>query len=275
MIQKISRNFVPIAANLYKIRDSKDAAGDLFRSAQKQKAQYQGFWILTPEGKLLSAHHDHSDKRWTEEVLAAIDEAIEKAGPIRPRNREPKDVLPDWGKGVQKDGRVTLAIWTRYFFEGRGIATGAIDAVTWSAKEWQEFAPPDPKAKSWRIPAKMAVEFSRCLSTVSDKSSMPTPEEVTEVDLNGSVSRVQDGIATLSYTGYIAALHTEPFNKKYVHTAKATLRGVGTYDIAKKEMVSLLWIFEGTTRLVEETSPHPLAAVVEWRRNAKARKAIE
>ena len=134
MIQKISRNFVPIAANLYKIRDSKDAAGDLFRSAQKQKAQYQGFWILTAEGKLLSAHHDHSEKRWTEEVLAAIDEGIEKAGPIKPRSPEPKDVLPDWGKGVQKDGRVTLAIWTRYFFEGRGIATGAIDAVTWSAK---------------------------------------------------------------------------------------------------------------------------------------------
>jgi hypothetical protein len=82
------------------------------------------------------------------------------------------------------------------------------------------------------------------------------------------VSRVRDGIATLSYTGRIAALHTNPFNKKYVYTSKATLCGVGTYDISKKEMVSLLWIFEGSSRLLQEDSPHPLAAVVEWRRDA-------
>ena len=274
MIEKITRNFVPIAANLYKIRDSKDAAGELFRSAQKQKDQYQGFWIMTPDGKVLSAHHEHSDYRWTEEVLAAIDDGIDKAGPIKPRNPQPKDVLPEWGKGVQKDGKVTLAIWTRYFVQGKGLNTGAIDAVTWSAKEWQAFAPPEPSAgKTWRIPADMGAEFSRCLSTVSDKSMMPSPDDVTKVDLNGSVSRVSDGMATLSFTGHIAALHTHTFNKKYVYRSKATLTGVGTYDIAKKEMVSLLWIFEGSSRLIGETTPHPLAAVVEWRRGADAGKS--
>src|SRR5207302_4679147 len=133
------------------------------------------------------------------------------------RKFDPKDVLPEWGKGVQKDGSVTLAIWTRYFFQGKGIATGAIDAVTWSAEQWKEFAPPDPvKGKTWSLPGKQAKEFSRCLSTVSDKSSMPTPEEVTEVDITGTVARVKDGTATLTYSGRIAALHTHPFNKKYV-----------------------------------------------------------
>ena len=57
-----------------------DDAGELFRSARKQKSQYQGFWIISPDGKVLSAHHEHSDKRWTEEVLTAIDAGIEKAG---------------------------------------------------------------------------------------------------------------------------------------------------------------------------------------------------
>ena len=119
----------------------------------------------------------------------------------------------------------------------------------------------------------MGAEFSRCLSTVSDKSMMPSPDDVTKVDLNGSVSRVSDGMATLSFTGHIAALHTHTFNKKYVYRSKATLTGVGTYDIAKKEMVSLLWIFEGSSRLIGETTPHPLAAVVEWRRGADAGKS--
>jgi len=28
------------------------------------------------DGKVLAGHHEHSDKKWTEEVLAAIDEAL-------------------------------------------------------------------------------------------------------------------------------------------------------------------------------------------------------
>ena len=270
MIEKISRNFVPVAANLYKIRDSKDDAGELFRSARKQKNQYQGFWIIAPDGKVLSAHHEHSEKGWTQEVLAAIDEGIDKAGTIKPRQPEPKDVLPNWGKGVQKDGSVTVAIWTRFMHQGRGTGTGAIDAITWTAKEWEEFTPTEPvKGNNWKIPEKIAAQFSRCLSAVSDKSTMPSPDEVTEVAMAGQVQRVKDGIATISYIGHISAQHTNPFNKKYTYTYKAVMHGVGTYDIAKKEMVSLLWVFEGQNRLIQETTLHPLAAVVEWRRDAR------
>ena len=42
-------------------------------------------------------------------VMATIDAALAKAGPLTARNPEPKDVLPYWGKKVQKDGSVTLA----------------------------------------------------------------------------------------------------------------------------------------------------------------------
>ena len=263
-----------MAANLYKIRDGKDAAGNFFRAVQKQKNQYQGFWIATPDGKLLSSHQDHSEKKWTEEVLAAIDEALAKAGPLSPRNPEPRDVLPDWGKRVQRDGSVTLAVWTRYFFQGKGIGNGATDSVTWSAKEWKEFAPPEPvKGATWHLPAKMASQFSCCLSTVSDKSMMPRPDEVTEVDISGSVSRTKDGIATLSYTGRIAALHTHTFNKKYVYESRAKLRGIGTYDVDKQEMISLMWIFEGGSWLTHEKGDNPLAAVVEWQRDPRVEKA--
>jgi hypothetical protein len=274
-VDRIARNFVPIAVNLYEIRDAKNEAGDFFRAARLQKNQYQGLWVIAPDGKVLAGHHEHSEevKKWTAEVLATIDTALEKAGPLTARKFEPRDVLPHWGKTVQKDGSVTLALWTRYFFQGKGIGKGAVDAVTFSAKQWQEFAPPEPasgdpvKGKTWHIAGKVASEFSRCLSTVSDKATMPTPDEVTEVDFTGSVERVKNGIASISYAGRISTLHTNPFNKKYVNTAHAKLRGIGTYDIAKREMVSLLWILEGSTRDVRATDQDPLAAVVEWRRD--------
>jgi hypothetical protein len=276
VIDKITRNFVPIAVNLYQVRDAKNEIGDFFRAARAQKSQYQGFWIVAPDGKVLVGHQEHSDEvqQWTGEVLAAIDGALAKAGPLAARHAEPRDVLPFWGKEVQKDGSVTLALWVRDFVQGKGIGNGAIDAVTLTAKQWQEFAPPEPvTGKTWHLPAKLASEFSRCLSTVSDKATMPTPDEVTEIDFTGTVARVKDGIATISYAGRIVALHTHTFNKKYVNVVGAKLQGVGTYDVAKKEMISLLWVFEGGSRLVQETSISPLAAVVEWQRDAKANKA--
>jgi hypothetical protein len=225
---------------------------------------------------VLVGHQDHSEKKWTEDVLAAIDEALDKAGKLTPRQVEPKDVLPHWGKGVQDDGSVTLAMYMRFWHQGRGIGQGAIDAVTFSEKDWKEFTPPEPKAgKTWDIPVKLGKEFCRCLSVVSDKGTMPTPDEVTEVDFSGTVTRVKGGLASLTYTGKIAALHTHPFNKNYVNTVQATLRGIGTYDVEKKEMVSLLWILDGAARNVKppEKGDRPLASVVEWQRDAKLEKA--
>jgi hypothetical protein len=266
----VTRNFVPVAANLYKIREAKDEAGDFFRAARKQKNQYQGIWIVAPDGTVLAGHQDFKSREsWTGEVLAAIDTALDKAGTLSVRHPEPKDVLPYFGKGVESDGSVTLACHMRYFHQGKGIGQGALDAAHFDAKEFTEFAPPDlVKGKSWNLPAKISTQFSRCLSNVSDKSTMPRPDEVTAVDMTGTVERVRNGVATISYAGHIAALHPHPFNKNYVTKAHARMRGVGTYDVERKEMVSLLWIFEGASRNVQPPAREdsPFAAVVEWRR---------
>jgi hypothetical protein len=181
-------------------------------------------------------------------------------------------VLPYWGNGVEADGSVTLSCQMRYFSQGKGIGNGALDAATFSAKDWKEFAPPEPvKNKSWHLPGKVCTEFSRCLSIVSDKSTMPRPEEVTEVEIVGTVERVKNGVAALSYRGRISALHPHTFNKNYETVSRANIRGVGSYDVEKKEMVSLLWIFEGANRNVRppEKGESPFAAVVEWRRDAR------
>jgi hypothetical protein len=51
---------VPVALNLYKIRQDQGEAGDFWRSVQKQKPNYQGLWLVSPEGKVLAAHQDMS-----------------------------------------------------------------------------------------------------------------------------------------------------------------------------------------------------------------------
>ena len=41
---------MPVALNLYKVRQDKSEAGDFFRSVQKQKPNYQGLWVVSPSG---------------------------------------------------------------------------------------------------------------------------------------------------------------------------------------------------------------------------------
>jgi hypothetical protein len=261
---------VPIAVNLYKIREAKDEAGDYFRAAQKQKNMYQGLWIVGVDGKLLATHGGFKTREtWSDEVLAAIEEGLAKAGKLTDRRPEPKDVLPFWGKGVADDGTVRLACQMRYFHQGKGIGQGALDEAVFSAKDFQAFSPLAARVgKTWNLPGTVSSEFSRCLSIVSDKSSMPKPDEVTEVDIVGSVERIRDGLATLRYTGHIAALHPHTFNKNYLYKAHARLRGTGIYDVQKQELVSLLWIFEGGNKTIRPPSQDesPIAAVVEWKK---------
>src|SRR5262249_16620515 len=128
VIDKVTRNFVPVAVNLYKIRDAKDEAGDFFRNARSQKDYYQGIWIIAPDGKLLAAHQSAKDaKRWPDEVLATVTTALDRAGELTERRVAARDAMPFWGKGVHADGTVTLACHMRYFFQGKGIGNGAID----------------------------------------------------------------------------------------------------------------------------------------------------
>jgi hypothetical protein len=44
---------VPAAINLYSVRKATDGSREFFLSVQRQKDQYQGVWIVTPEGKVL------------------------------------------------------------------------------------------------------------------------------------------------------------------------------------------------------------------------------
>ena len=78
-----------------------------------------------------------------------------------------------------------------------------------------------------------------------------TPRQVAEQYARRTAEELTADHASVRLAGRIVALHTHPFNKKYVNVVGAKLQGVGTYDVAKKEMISLLWVFEGGSRLVK------------------------
>jgi hypothetical protein len=270
---------VPVAVNLYKMHKGKGPDAEFFRALQKQRYEYQGFWIATPEGKLLSVHHQpKNEKTWVQEARAAIRAGLEAFGPLPPpRKVERRDPLPFRGRGVRPDGSVTLAAYVRLIYRGQLHPDwGALDTIAFSAKEWEGFAPPEPaRGKGWTVPEAVVRKFSRCLECNTDQSFMPRPEEVYDAELIGNVHSVKEGVARLTYTGEVAALHKHPFRKGKVSRSRARVRGEAIYDVKGKRLLALALYFEGTCyeRVSPDRDPYRYVAGVEWRLNpAPAKK---
>lgn len=257
---------MPVALNLYKIREQKDEAGDFFRSAQKQKDQYQGLWIVSPDGKVLAAHHDVKDqKNWASEVLDVLDAGQKAFGSVTPRTVQAVNPLPYRGAGVRPDGSVTLALYTRHVFSGKAEGWPVHDSITLDKKDTATLTPAKAaKGEEWQLTETVARQFCRCLSPTSDQSTMPRPEEVTEVRILGRVEEIKDGVATLTYRGKIAAAHLYLGKTSY---GDGKVNGVGRYDVKRGELQSLTWVVDSIHRPAPPyDEPRTIAAVVEWKR---------
>ena len=265
---RVSAYFVPVAVNLSEIRNAKGAGGDLFRSVQRQKDQYQGLWLIAPDGRVLAAHHaPRSPETWTAEVRQTIRSALAAITLPTPRTDVRRGLLKDRGRAVHSDGSVRLALSVRLIFQGKPEGEGAFDGIRLSAPDWSEFLPPDSTpGRSWTIPERVVRAFSRCLSPASDQSTMPRPEEVTDVSLTGKVIEVFAGRARILYTGRIAAAHAHDGKSSSSH---ARFTGLGTYDVSSRSLVSLTLLAEG----IHGAPPpypedRPIAAAIEWRAGA-------
>src|SRR5262249_46423439 len=192
VIERVTTSFVPVAVNLYKVRQAKDAGGELFRSVQRQKDQYQGIWIVSPAGKVLAGHHEfQSREAWTQEVLDTANAGLKAFGAVSPRKVKPGDSLPFRGQGTQPGGTVCLAVYARQMLGGgksnvpAGVAASrhwlwdgalrpdgpaVIDSLTLTAKEWAALTPPKNQVGStWAAPETGARQFGLVLMPTSSQ----------------------------------------------------------------------------------------------------------
>jgi hypothetical protein len=281
VIRFISSNTVPVALNLYLIRAQKDPAGDFFRSVQKQRPeQYQGLYLVAPNGKVLASHQNFkSEKTWAQELLADLEPGLKSVGPMKLRTTQRFDPLPLRGSGLPADGSATLAIYLRYSIKGiplRELPNPTIDSLTLTSKELALLGPPTHTGAGvngnesgtpgvgteWEIPEALARRFSRVLGP-NDEDSMPRPPEVTSVKLTGTVQEVEGNIARLAYKGQLSGAHLNQA-KKHTH-GEARLTGAGRYDCRERRLLSLIWVFDGVDRGAPPyDQPASYSGVVEW-----------
>jgi hypothetical protein len=280
---------VPAAINLYEVRKATDGSRELFLSIQRQKDQYQGIWIVSPEGKVLSGRHDYKDfHHGSIELLETIDAGLKAFGPVEPRPPRPAILLPFRGAGIQADGSVTLALYGRQMLGGgrNTIPAGVepahawlwdgelrrdgpimLDSVQLPANEWGAFVPVKLEAgATWSLPEAVARKLTRLLSTSSDQSCMPKPEDAGVAELKASVESVEGGMAILRFSGRWEMMHLIEGDATRPTYGTATAEGSAVYDVERKSMRSLLLIFSGTIRSGRPDAPlNRTGAVAEWR----------
>jgi len=280
---------VPAAVNLYKVRKATDGSRELFLSVQRQEDQYQGIWIVSPEGKVLAGRHDYKDfEHGSVELLETIDAGLKAFGPVRERSAKPANLLKFRGAGVQDDGSVSLALYGRQMLGGgrNTIPAGVeptsawlwdgalrpdgpimLDSVQLSAQEWAAFAPRKVEAgAAWSLPEAVARKLTRLLSTSSDQSCMPNPEDAKVAELKATVESVEGGIALLRFTGRWEMMHLIEGDAKRPTYGAAVAEGAALYDVERKSMRSLLLVFSGTIRSDRPDAPlNRTGAVAEWK----------
>lgn len=256
---------------------------------QRQKDQYQGVWIVSPEGRVLAGRQEYKDfKNGAVELLETIDAGLKAFGDVTPREAKATQPLPHRGLGVQADGGVSLALYGRQVLGGgrhtipAGIESSCawywdgalrpdgpimIDSLALPADEWTAFAPARPEAgAAWSVPEGVARKFTRLLSASSDQSGMPRPEDAKIATLQATVESVEGGVARLRFTGRWEMMHLVEGDPKRPQYGAATAEGTGLYDVEGKSMRSLLLVFDGTIRSSRpDATPNRTGAVVEWR----------
>ena len=254
---------MPVALNLYKIRNDSGPAGALFRSVQRQKEQYQGIWVVSPEGKVLSGHHGfkaEDEPGRSREVLQAIQDGLAAFGPIQESVLPAVNPLPYRGKGSKPDGSVTLAIYGRYLHDGRPDGPAMIDSLDLSRDEWRSLT--TPQTGSWTIPEPVARKLVRLLSPNSDQSTMPQPKDATIWTIE-CVRDQEPPHAAVLLEGRLEAIHLCEGDPKRPIRSGGHIEGL--VQFREGSPVALNLVLTGTYRHSPPyDAPRQFGAVVEW-----------
>src|SRR5262249_49850796 len=241
------------------------ATKDWFRSVGRQKDQYQGVWIVSPDDKVLvGADYGYTD---APKLLADMDAALNAFGPVEPRKARRQEPFPFRGVGVRLDGSVDLALYRCYLHQGKPDGPHLRDTLPLTKEEWAALMPPKLVAGAeWVIAENVAKKMVRpfCLNTLG--GDMPGPEDAKMARLAAKVEAVEDGRAQIRLTGTFEAVKLMK-EKNLSFRATATAAGIAEFDVKEKTPTSVLLVFQGADQQgarPETQKGRAFGGVAEW-----------
>jgi hypothetical protein len=256
-----------VTISLQKIRTD-PTTKDWFHSIGRQKDQYQGIWIVSPDDKVLAG--DDFGYKDSPKLLVSMDAALKAFGPVEPRKAQRQEPFPFRGVGVHPDGNVDLALYRCYLHQGKPDGPHLRDTLPLKKEEWAALTPPKLVAGAeWVIAEIVARKMVRpfCLNTLG--GDMPGPEDAKFARLTAKVESVEDGRARIRLTGTFEAVKLFKEEKNLSFRSTATAAGVAEFDVKERTLSSFLLVFQGSYQQgaqPETQKGRPFGAVAEWQR---------
>ncbi len=262
IMDRIASTMVPVAVDRRKTEDPRTKEAQFLQPFLTKNAAKGSPCIYSPGGKVLGAFQGWDFGR----MQQVIDDALKAFGPVKPRTVPPVETHPYRGKGMMRDGSVSLAEYIRTSDDAlrfMDTKSPVISSVTLAGKEFRAFAPQETLVGAkWTLPDDVAKKLSRVTSPLCAQHA-PQPDWVTGVRLNAEVRTIKDGAAWLGYEGQISSAHR--VGSKFVSVQETKLIGQGVYDLKTKSMRSVLLVGSGTLRWPEaQEKLVTFDALVEW-----------
>jgi len=145
VIDNVTRSFRAGGRPPYKIRDAKDEAGYFVRAARTRNIQYQGIGssLQTQGAGRPSGFQEPRDldRRGWQRIRCG---SRQGRHPVGAGSRSRKTCAPPTSARSEADVALPLACHMALFLPGQWHRPGSLDAALSSAKDFKEFAPPDP-----------------------------------------------------------------------------------------------------------------------------------
>ncbi|MCS6858896.1 MAG: hypothetical protein NZT92_01090 [Abditibacteriales bacterium] len=245
LISLVQTDFVPVAINQLRVRERKDAEGDLFRLIRQQNNTYQGLWFVTPDGKVLGQVQSRYSDANLQAARAALEKwkamASEPAKPLPGRVVHPFDGLPPVA-----EGSLRLAVFVRRLNSVGGDGFPAYDHVDLTADEWRSFIPTEARVGSRRAVSQSALRKIALTFWPEALSDPIRPGEIKSVALTATLTSVANEEWTVELSGKVHIDGSSAWGNCPRRTYHATLRGALRYRPPEQRLTALRLIADGS-----------------------------
>jgi hypothetical protein len=284
VVELLRRKFVPVAIDL-RIDEHRGPLAPGTAAAARAAAERQqlrawggldrhrpiGLHVVLPEGGVIAGYACRwvaSGERPVSELVAFLEEALGKTGPVPDRKAEVRPLNPDRGIGVRPDGSIRLAVTVRALRNGKAINHRPVfESAYLSAAQLRALAPPRARlGEHYALAEGVARQFTPALTDDGDDVFTIRPREATVARLRADVIAVSEAGLEVRIAGDLAGKRS---SSERVVAARAKVQGLLTFN-RKAELQRLLLVSDGLYRSPWAREAHVVGGLVEWQRTAPA-----
>ncbi len=285
VVETVRDNFVPYAANVFDLFYGWAGGKLSHEPAPKWGVKLVGttdWYVISPEGRQIGfTDQGRSPKApWSINVpanlITFLEGALKKTEP-RPSREIPalRNLTPDHGIGLRKDGTARVAVMSRGFEKGEVQNKIMLLSIILDSKQLDSLRPPrNEKSTRYVLPEEITQRFVRVCGHQTDSYYKILPSHATEYQMDAEVTRAEKNLVEVTFKGDLAARRTHDDGLRVRVEGSGKTQGRLRFDAAG-QLQELLLIYNGMCSYPSVHDPYSTKGLIQWRRTPAKQHATD